>query len=156
MMEQKWEYYQDGNAIRKRLITIEPEEALLNLPRQEEKPQGLPVQKPVRINWPKVGAMLLLSVLTLAFAFLSVTFLKLNAGITESGQRIYQMEKTLAALKAENAMTVNRAEAELDLASVYEIATGRLGMVHADGNEQITYQQQLREYVRQYENIPGK
>ena len=155
-MAQKWEYYQEGNAIRKRLVNIEPEEALLTLPKQEEKPESHPARKPARLNWPRLGVMLLLSALTLVFAFLSFNFLKLNAGITESGKRIYQMEKTLAALKSENAMAVNRAQAEMDLAEVYRLATDRLGMVHADGNEQIAYQQQLREYVRQYEDIPGR
>ena len=66
------------------------------------------------------------------------------------------MENQLAQLRAENQMTENRMEAQVNLAEVYEIATEQLGMVYPDSNAQVNYSEQLREYVRQYEDIPGK
>ena len=102
----------------------------------------------------KLAGIVLLTSLTILFGYLGFTFLSLNASLNASRSNIYRLETRLAQLKADNLVAANKLEAQVDLAEVYQIATTELGMVHSDENEQLVYSAELREYVRQYEDIP--
>ena len=158
-MEKKTVYYQEGNTVRKEeiLVPSREEEILYNVPETEpeERTRVRRAPEPVRHVSPvRVGLAVALMTLTVLFGLLGFTFLSLNASVTASRSHIAELERTLSDLKAENAMAVNRLEAQVDLGEVYRIATDELGMVHPDGSEQIVYETQLREYVRQNEDIP--
>lgn len=43
----------------------------------------------------------------------------------------------------------------IDLDEIYQIATGRLGMVYAGEDQVIYYDSSNNDYIRQYESIPG-
>ena len=73
-----------------------------------------------------------------------------------SRSHIAELEQKLADLRMSNELQTDKMNAEIDLAEIYQIATVQLGMVHGDGSETIAYDEQLREYVRQYEDIPGR
>lgn len=152
-MEKRTVIYQDGNTLRTQIVSVPTkDEEILSLPKSEKKPQ----QQPRRLNWTRLGLFMVMSALTLAFAVMCFSFLNLNASVNASRSNIYRLETRLAQLKAENQMTENRMSAQTDLSEVYEIATEQLGMVYPDANAQVNYSEQLREYVRQYEDIPGK
>ncbi|MBQ7147064.1 MAG: hypothetical protein IJR95_09975 [Lachnospiraceae bacterium] len=156
-MAKQYEYYQEGNTVRTRVMEIpNPEEELLKLP-PEEKHISRAARKRTAplINPAKIGVFMLLTVLTVLLAAGGLMYLKLHASITASRRNIYKLEKELSEKRTANELTASRMDADLNLAEVYQIATVQLGMVHADGSETIRYEEQVREYVRQYENIPG-
>ena len=157
-MEKRTVYYQDGNTVRKEIRTVPSrEEEILYIPETEPEARPQPRRQAKAAPSPaKIGMVVLMTSLTLLFGFLGFTFLSLNSSITTSRSNIYRLEKTLAQLKADNTLTENRLSAQVDLAEVYRVATEELGMVYPDANEQLTYEGELREYVRQYEDIPGK
>ena len=155
-MEKKTVYYQEGNTVRKEIITVPSrEEEILYLPETEEEQQPRrAVRQAPHLNKVKVAGIVLLASLTILFGYLGFTFLSLNASLNASRSNIYRLETRLAQLKADNLIAANKLEAQVDLAEVYQIATTELGMVHSDENEQLVYSAELREYVRQYEDIP--
>lgn len=151
-MEKRTQIYQEGNTLRTRIITVPTrDEEILALPPRKPQPRPQPQR---RINWAGLGVFSLLTLLTVFFAVLCFSFLSLNASLSNSRSNIYQLENRLAELRAENQMMENRLEAQVDLREVYEIATEQLGMVYPDVDAQIGYSEQLREYIRQYEDIP--
>lgn len=152
------EYYQEGNTIRTRFAeTAVPEEELLQLPPEQEDPRSQSRRHPRRrLDPAKLGVFVLLTMLTVLLAFGGLAYLRLNSSLTLTREKINAVERKLSKLKAANDLTASRMEADMNLAEVYQIATVQLGMVHGDGSETITYEEQLREYVRQYESIPGK
>ena len=150
MKEQKTYYYTEGNTVR-RAVMPEPsqEEELLLLPRERGKVRR-------RIRPIALVYTMLLAGLVVLFGVLCVTFLNANASINASKTRIYRLENRLEQLRSDNDTLQNRLDAQTDLSEVRQIATEQLGMVYPDGNEQILFYSQAREYVRQYEDIPGK
>ena len=143
-------YYTEGNTVR-RAVMPEPaqEEELLLLPRERGKVRR-------RIRPIALVYTMLLAGLVVLFGVLCVTFLNANASINASKTRIYRLENRLEQLRSDNDTLQNRLNAQTDLSEVRQIATEQLGMVYPDGNEQISFYSQAREYVRQYEDIPGK
>ena len=156
-MAKQYEYYQEGNTVRTRVVEMpNPEEELLKLPPEEKRVSRAARKKAATLIDPaKIGVFMLLTALTVLLAVGGLLYLKLNASITESRRNIYKLEKELSEKRMANELAASRMDAELDLAQIYQIATVQLGMVHADGSETIRYEEQVREYVRQYENIPG-
>ena len=69
--------------------------------------------------------------------------------------RISNMEEQLAEARSENAVRMNRLDVQMDLDEVFRIAVDEMGMVYPNENEVVEYTEQMREYVRQYENIPN-
>ena len=139
-------YIVEGNTVRVR-------EALpKNAPQQEIRThvqrEAVPVR--VRVNVPYV---LMLLAVTLLFAYLCFSYLKLQASINASMNRIANMEEQLTKVRSENAVRENRLSAQMDLEEVYRIAVEEMGMTYPLENEVVTYTEQMREYVRQYEDI---
>ena len=69
--------------------------------------------------------------------------------------RIASLEQQLVKARAENAVMENRLSAQMDLEEVFRIAVEEMGMVYPDENEVVEYTEQMREYVRQHENVPS-
>ncbi len=142
-------YYIDGNTVRVRetLPARREEEEIL---RVSVQPEQRPVR--VRINVPYVLTLL---VVTLLFGYLCFSYLKVNASINASMNRIASLEQQLVKARAENAVMENRLGAQMDLEEVFRIAVEEMGMVYPDENEVVEYTEQMREYVRQHENVPS-
>ncbi len=151
-MEKRTQIYQEGNTLRTRVVTVPTrEEEILVLPKQRKQPKAQPVR---HMDWVGLGIFSLMTVLTISFALLCFSFLRLNAAVTNSRSNIYKLENRLAELRTENQLMENRLEAQVDLKEVFEIATEQLGMVYPDADSQISYSETVREYIRQYEDIP--
>ena len=142
-------YYIDGNTVRVRetLPARREEEEIL---RVSVQPEQRPVR--VRINVPYVLTLL---VVTLLFGYLCFSYLKVQASINASMNRIANLEEQITKVRSENAVRENRLSAQMDLEEVYRIAVEELGMTYPQDNEVVTYSEQMREYVRQYEDIPN-
>ena len=168
--EIRYNYYTEGNTVRKE--TVYPEQLISegNVVRKEAvrpEPQWDPREeqtvrhesRAVRKNRERAlsislpyGIMLLAATAVIVFA--CVNYLRVTAQINASMKHIAAMEAELSELKNANNTLQDRIVAAIDLGEVYEIATARLGMVYPDENERLTYTAHEREYVSQYENVP--
>lgn len=146
-MAENRHYYIEGNTVR--VENVLPQQKEEKKIRVRTQPEAVPAR--VRVNVPYV---LMLLVVTLLFGYLCFSYLKVQASINASMNRIANMEEQLAEARSENAVRVNRLEVQMDLDKVFHIAVDEMGMVYPDENEVIEYTEQMREYVRQYENIP--
>ena len=75
--------------------------------------------------------------------------------MTSRMDHIKDLELELDALKDENDTLETRINTAVDLDYVYKVATEELGMVYANKDQVLLYQQTESEYVRQYEDIPN-
>ena len=140
------DYAVEGNTVR-RLEESMPE----GRPGEELRPRLLPKQRRRNRNF---AYMLTLTAVTLLFGWLCFSYLQLHASINNSMNRINKLENRLAELRQDNLVLENRLDAQMDLDEVYQVATEKLGMVYPLDNERLVYQEQIREMVRQYDNIP--
>ena len=136
-----------GNTVRVEEVRTQqaPEREIRVRVRQEAVPAR------VRVNVPYV---LMLLAVTVLFAYLCFSYLKLQASINASMNRIANLEEQITKVRSENAVRENRLSAQMDLEEVYRIAVEEMGMTYPNENEVIRYTEQMREYVRQYEDIP--
>ena len=140
-------YIVEGNTVR---VQARPEHSAEQEIRVHEQQKAVPAR--VRVNVPYV---LMLLAVTLLFAYLCFSYLKVQASINASMNRIANLEEQITKVRSENAVRENRLSAQMDLEEVYRIAVEEMGMTYPGENEVITYPEQMREYVRQYEDIPN-
>ena len=91
------DYYQEGNTVRTRIVERPaPEEELLRLPPEQEKPaRAARTQRVPRLDPAKVGVFMLLTALSVLLAFGGFLYLRLNASVMSSRTHIAEMEKVL-------------------------------------------------------------
>lgn len=89
-----------------------------------------------------------------AVLFFCTSYLQTRVELTRRMDNIKVLEKNLANLRTENDAMETAIKTSLDLDYVYRIATEELGMVYANKDQVILYDQTESEYVRQYEDIP--
>ncbi len=148
----KNEYYMDGNTARKLQV----------VPRYPEEEELQPRQQPVRKirKRPRVNEgidMFSLFVLTVAIVvtlYTCVEFLGVQSNLTEMNTEIADLESSLTKLQNENTDALSQLNTFLDLNYIYQVATNELGMVYPNENQVITYESNLSDYVRQYDDIP--
>lgn len=146
-MAESKKYIVEGNTVR---VQNRPEYSPKQEIRVHVRPETVPAR--VRVNVPYV---LMLLAVTLLFGYLCFSYLKVQASINASMNRIANLEEQITKVRSENAVRENRLSAQMDLEEVYRIAVDQLGMTYPQDNEVVTYSEQMREYVRQYEDIPN-
>ena len=98
-----------------------------------------------------------LVILVIAVCFvvaLGARFLTLRSSVDMHLASIRKMETALETIRTENDALEQSIDTSVDLAHVYNVAVGKLGMVHAGQENVVTYEKTESEYVRQYERIP--
>ena len=70
-------------------------------------------------------------------------------------ENIAELESQLSDLKIENDAEYSRATSSIDLEEMKRIAMEELGMVYADKEQVVIYEDKEAEYFRQYEDIPN-
>lgn len=88
--------------------------------------------------------------------YICVSYLHVQSSITGRIHHIEVLEQELELLKSENDALQTRINTGIDLDHIYKVATEELGMVYAGRDQVILYDKTESEYVRQYEDIPGK
>ena len=88
--------------------------------------------------------------------YICVSYLHVQSSITGRIHHIEVLEQELELLKSENDALQTRINTDIDLDHIYKVATEELGMVYAGRDQVILYDKTESEYVRQYEDIPGK
>lgn len=146
-------YYIDGNTARR--LNTQPE------PRRRAKNQQVEQQEPVIRHEKRVSAfdlkytlfLIISVVITLGTCFM---YMHSNSELTKTEQSVAALQSQLKDVQEQNNSLKESLSTTIDLERIYQIATGRLGMVYADENQVIYYNSSNSDYVRQYESIPGK
>lgn len=123
-------------------------------PEPQRRRRPVPQQRPVHL--PSIGAVSFVFlmgavVITLAVSFL---YLKNQADVTRMQKEVVTMQKEIQQTREENQEAYQKIEASVDLSEVYDIATGKLGMVQAVNNQLYTYKNKKSDMVKQYADIP--
>lgn len=147
-------YYTDGTAVR----VLEPEYEPLprhkthSVRRQQAKYMEARRSACVSLNLP----LTLLLVAAVAISvFVGYRYLCLKSSLDVHMTNIKTMESQLDTLRTENDALEKSIDTSVNLNEIYEIATGKLGMVRVDQNNIIQYDKTESEYVKQYEDIPS-
>ena len=80
--------------------------------------------------------------------------LKLQADNTARAKNITALETQLSTLKDENDDEYNRVTTSVDLEKIRDIAMNELGMVYANEDQVVLYDDEGSDYVKQYAEIP--
>lgn len=144
--------YVYGNTVRK----TEPKRAPGKPPKEKARRSSYRVrrnqEKALQIDLPYLVILVIASCCTL---FICVNYLQVRSDMTSRMDNIKRLEQELDTLKDENDTLETRINTSVDLDYVYKIATEELGMVYANKDQVLLYQQTESEYVRQYEDIPN-
>ena len=140
-----------GNAVRK----AEPKKAPSGPAKEKKRKSHYQVrrnqEKALQIDLPYLVVLTIASCCTL---LICVNYLQVRSDMTSRMDHIKDLELELDALKDENDTLETRINTAVDLDYVYKVATEELGMVYANKDQVLLYQQTESEYVRQYEDIP--
>lgn len=107
---------------------------------------------------PKQQSMDLVSVLILTASLVAtfivcISYLQVQSNQLQTEKSIVRMENEILELKDRNAAALERNDKNVDLNYVYQVATTKLGMVHPEKNQVISYKSTKSAYVRQYDDI---
>ena len=147
-------YYIDGNTARR--LNEQPEMPRKTTENTQEKPKAAPVAHKKRVSAfdLKYTLFLVVSVgITIGSCFM---YLHSNSILKDSEQQVTALQTQLQTLQEQNSSLKGSLNTTIDLDQVYQIATGKLGMVYADESQIIYYNSSNDDYVRQYESIPNK
>ncbi len=157
-MEKKRQRYQQnnyttyGNTARKLQVVPDYQNP------EELEPIRRPAEKKRRKPKANMGIDLFSALfLTMAIAvtlYTCIQYLQVQSQVAEQKKEIAEMEHSLVKLQNQNKDALAKIDTSVDLKYIYEVATKELGMVYPDKNQVITYESNLSDYVRQYENIP--
>lgn len=141
-------YYVDGNTVR-----VAPAQW------EEEQVRERQVSSKTRKNRSKAmsmsrGFVVFLSAMSIATMFMCVSYVQLKTEITRQTKKIASLQTDLNDLKSDNDALENSYEASVDLAQIYETATGKLGMHYPNEKQIISYNADGSGYVRQYADVP--
>lgn len=142
--------YVDGATVRK-LRTSEQSERRR---RQEEK---LSVHTSRRVKAKErmgLGYGIFLAAALGVAMWVCVGYLKLQADNTARAKNIAALETQLSTLKDENDDEYNRVTTSVDLEKIRDIAMNELGMVYANEDQVVLYDNEGSDYVKQYADIP--
>lgn len=140
--------YVEGNTVRKAM----PREKYRQAKRIEvEYTARRNREKELHMNLPYV---LVLSAAAICMLVICIQYIGIQSSISARINNIEKLEGQLAELKEENDTLETRINTYVDLDYVYQVATEELGMVYANKDQVLLYDETEREYVRQYEDIP--
>ena len=94
-----------------------------------------------------------LAVAVLVMLYLCVGYIQAKSAVTSLNKEIVTTETEYNELKAKNDSNQKEIESSVNLQKIYNIATKDLGMVFANDNQIITYDNNESAYVRQYNDI---
>lgn len=145
--------YVQGNAVRK----LEPVRVPAGRPPRKANRQT--VNHRVRRNREKALQMdlpyvVMLTVAAICTLYVCVNYLHLQSNITTKIHTIASLESQLETLKTENDGLETSINTSVDLDHIYKVATQELGMVYANKDQILQYDNPESEYVRQNEDIP--
>lgn len=151
---QTYTYYDYGNTVRKPDIVPKRHE---ETHRSEQKKVSRQIRKNRKnaLHMNK-GYVVFLSIAVVIAFVVCLQYLQLQAEITNRSQNITSLQRELAEKKEVNTTRFNSALDSVNLEEVRRKATEELGMVHAEDNQIITYDNPKESDVKRYKDIPKK
>lgn len=146
--------YVYGNAVPK------PEYAPQREQREKKRdPQYTRRSRQIRQNQRKAlkvnkGYVIFLTVAAVLALVICVNYVRLQSQVTSRSRNITAMQEELADMREENTTRYNTVMDSVNLEEVREKAINELGMVYADKDQIIEYDNPNGDYVKQYEKIP--
>lgn len=142
-------YAVEGNTVRK----------LSAVPARKREIQRQHMEHAVRRNREKsrfmnAGYTLFLIGVSVLASLLCYKYITLQSDMINSTKNITKLETRLADLKLQNDEEYNRINSSIDLEKIKKIAIEELGMVYANKEQVILYEDHEIDYVRQYADIP--
>lgn len=135
-----------GNVVRK--VYAEPP-----YHQEEQRPESRPHRKQKK-NTLSIPYCAFLAAACVAALGVGANYLQQQAVNVSSQKTIASMESQLTEMKKSNADNLNRIESSVDLDEIRRIAIEELGMKYATEENVILYENNSRNYVSQYEEIP--
>ena len=108
-------------------------------------------KKALHMNPAYVAFLTIAAVLALGVC---VWYLQVRAELTSRSENITLLQQQLAQAKEENNTRYNAVVDSINLETVRDKAINEMGMVYANQDQIITYQNPVNDYVKQYEDIP--
>jgi cell division protein FtsL len=123
--------------------------------RKKKKRKVYPKQKPVAM--PSIGAssFVFLTAAVLVTVASCFAYLYVQSGITSMKNQVVSLQAEIAETTQENQEAYEKVMDSVDLAEVYAIATGELGMTQAVDNQVYKYNNSKSNMVKQYGDIPS-
>ena len=146
--DRRQETYIDGAAVRKLQVKERPVRRRV----REGRPQ-LHTARRTKTQHMSIGYVLFLTAALGAAMWVCVGYLKLQADNTARVKNIAALETQLSTLKDENDDEYNRVTTSVDL-EIRDIAVNELGMVYANEDQVVLYDNEGSDYVKQYADIP--
>ena len=144
-----------GNTVRQAEVMPQRQEE----PRKEHKKKKLDRQilknrrKAMRMN---PAYVMFLSIAAVAALVVCVWYLQVRAELTSRTEHITELQQELADAKEENTTRYNVVMDSVNLEEVREKAMDDLGMVYANENQVVEYDNPDGDYIKQYEQIPDE
>lgn len=88
--------------------------------------------------------------------FAAAVYLSQIASTDDAKQNVQTLQSQIADLKAQNDETQSRMDASVNPEQIRQTAMDELGMVYAGQDQILNYDYEESDYVRQYEEIPGR
>lgn len=143
--------YQYGNTARQFQVVPNPyEKSEVDKPRLSNSARKNR-EKALNMNF---GYVVFLAVAAIVTLFVCISYLNLQAEMTQKVKNISSLEKEVADLRSDNDETYNRINNATDLDYIKKVAMEDLGMVYASEKQVVLYNNEESDYVRQYSDIP--
>ena len=143
--------YVDGNTVRK--ASALPKRREQDRPRRE--PKRYPVRQPVKMPGISGKGFLFLTFMLSAVVFMGFSYLSTQSEVRQMKNQVVAMQTDIAQQRELYDEEYQNIENSVDIAKIYERATKKLKMVHAQNNQVYTYSNKKSGLVKQYADIPG-
>jgi cell division protein FtsL len=153
-------YYINGNTVRE-LETSPARKPKTNPREQEEQKRRARRKNAARRNRERAlymskGYVAFLTLCVALSAFFAVTYVKVQADVTQRMKTIASLESQITDLRADNDANYKRITTSVDLNEIKDIAMNQLGMTYASEDQIIYYSVENSNYMDQYSDIPEK
>lgn len=155
--------YVDGNTVRKYHTYSQPDEDkewLQEIYRdrdieiaREERARKSRERRLEDARSMSLAAFVVFAMAVAVMLYLCVGYIQARSAVTSLSKEVVEKETEYNDLKAKNDSNQKEVESSVNLQKIYSIATKDLGMVFANNNQIVTYEDSESAYVRQYEDI---
>lgn len=106
-----------------------------------------------RAKYMNLAYVLFLTAAMAVTGIILVNYIRMESSITQSVEKMADLESQLNNIRTENDETLNRIESSVDLNEIRRIAITELGMVYAGEGQIVEIPDEGSDYVRKYADI---
>ena len=152
------EYFVDGNVVRKleaqEVYELEQPQEDYELELERRKRREKALRRRERVHNMDLFSLITLTIAIIVTASVLVRYLKVQSQVTAITKEIASIESEIILLKEENRIATESITSNINLDYIYKKATKKLGMVHPNKEQVVTYESTKDDSVKQYGDIP--